>query len=209
MDLYGYAQDIVKWNWFKDGEVEVTPEMLENQGKLVEEEFNELLEAINAGPEAEQELIAEACDLFVVGSYYFYLKYGYTYRCLPVKMELKDIIEDLDIFISSKRYDEGIDLIWDLVYSLKDSHEIMEAKLKSNWSKLPKLSEFSYAIGYEDLAIEVKKECKRIEEVSKGRYTNVVGNVVVGQDARLVFRADNGKGKIVKPLTYQDWKEYI
>ena len=53
-----------------------------------------------------------------------------------------------------------------------------------------------------------EKDDKRIESSQKGRYTNVVGNVVAGRDARLVFRDNGGEGKILKPLTYKDWKEF-
>lgn len=211
MDLYKYARDVVEWNWYKGGDKEEwcderLAEALEGQGILIQAEFNELLGSISADPDMEKEFIAEACDVFVTMTYYFYLKHGYTYKCTPVEGNIVQLVTELDAFITAEEYDEGIDLIWDLLYSLEGSKEIMEAKLKSNWTKIPKSSEFFNTVGFIDPVVSLENEAKRIEKEFKGRYSGVRGEVAVGRDSRVIFKDSNNK--VLKPITYKDWKEF-
>lgn len=208
MNLYNAAQEVVEWNKAagKVGDT-YTEAQWDKQAELCQEELNELLGAVSTDPNMEKEFIAEACDLFVVVSFYHFMRYGRSYQHKPETANIVDLVNEIDDFITVGAYAECIDLVCDLLWNLEGSDKILRAKLDSNWSKLPKLSEFLPTIGMDDIETAVKKECERIENQEGKRYTGVHAEVFSGSDTRLVFKEEGGK--VVKPITYKGWKEFL
>lgn len=211
--LLDCAIDVIKWNELAKGKVSDIDDLssvVDLQEKFCREEFNELVGALSPDPEGLDNFVAEACDLFVVASFKFYLLYRTTYVYDPRPGSIPEIIEDIEYWVDRQQTDEALPRICDLLASVECTH-IMEAKLRSNWTKLPKFSEFLNAVEYDDftkaidMSVAVENECARIELESDGRYKGVKCEVYSGRDTHLIFKDD--AGKVVKPLTYKSWEE--
>ena len=180
------------------------------QEKLCREEFNELVGALSPNLEDLDNFIAEACDLFVVASFKHYLLYRTTYVYEPRAGNIPDLLNDIKYWVDKLTTEEALPQICNLLATL-DCKGIMKAKLQSNWTKLPKFSQFLNTIECEyfnnpiDMSVAVEDECKRIELESSGRYKGVKCGVYSGRDTRLIFKDD--QGKVVKPCTYKSWGE--
>lgn len=199
LDFINPMQEVIAWNKIaRNGKEERTIETLTLQSQLVDEEAEELLKAISENDEIE--FLDAWCDLFVVLSYYVYLKeitpldlenlfkkYETTYLSYCYNDTLEDLVLDI------KEYKDEESLIYVcralLDYKGKGFEALLEV-LKSNNSKFPLVK------NYPQSSHQVE-ECKRIEVNSKGRYKNVSCKVI---NNRICFFDSNNK--IMKPSTF-------
>lgn len=189
-----YAAEVVRWNGVGYGG---HSKPLHAQWELVVEEGGtELVDAFVA--KDKKEFLDAVVDTFVVATYYDYLKYG-DKPYSKVFMEGVDNCSLLDINFLVHKLQVYIRLgditgVHKMTFALMnkldaDVEGALEEVLRSNWSKFVTFNAKDEEV--------YDKECKRIEEVSEGRYTGVKWDV---RDNLVVFTDSNGK--IVKPMTY-------
>ena len=143
MDFIEYAKDVQEFNWYKHGDKECfTEEELNSQWKLVEEEYKELLEAISVGPNLDLNVKAELADLFVVSSYYCYMEDQYLSIDAYSERPFEYLLGLLQDRIEHRLHRECLNIVCGMLEGLDGTEFVLRAKLASNWSKIPKLSEF-------------------------------------------------------------------
>lgn len=219
-DNFTWAADHVRdWNLTaaqaKGGKF--TP--LDLQLNFVEEEFNEVLEAIDEGN--IDHLMKEACDLFVVTSYA-----GYLLRETLVWKELFERDTESKFEIGTFMHLLSRAMVGDhqsmnvaklcrmstaLLFQLRgDTEGMMKKVLKSNDSKFATLQNLRAAHGVPAVQVDIPSliglELKELTNRFEGRYTGFTcSEIVYRGEKRFVFL--DGKGKIMKPSSFVDVDE--
>ena len=207
--IKSWADNVITWNKACGKDCNIPKESKHLQLDLIDEEYKEVVEAMDS-PDVE-DFIAEVCDLFVVSSFAYYLYMGTSdIETTPVGCTIDACLEAIESNIMESHhlrcYNATINLI--NIIGIENVSPIMEAKLSSNWSKLPTVLDFHPEVGAVDLEEAAKKECERLEKEYKGRYNGIKSEVITStQSPRVVFK--DSKGKVLKPYTYKDWKECV
>lgn len=221
VSLTALSERVIQWNFIANNESFANEEANRSkQWELVEEEADELFKA--ASDNDAVELLDAVCDLFVVSSYGLFLDRlkGVGSNIREAKKELfrdsvaketsVSILELESIIYDSKSVYQAFRWSVDALYSLSvNSIEAFNEVMDSNDSKFPTKAEFHAAavtVGHgsnPDKHFEL--ECRRIEEMSGGRYKGITHKLINDPAKpgffRVVFRDDSGK--IMKPCTFR------
>lgn len=201
-ELVEWARDIINWNYVaKSGDEDYDQDL---QAELCREELRELKEALEEG--LTLDVVAEACDLFVVVSYHYYKQYEQVMMLEPMDRSIDFCMERIEALFLEDNYSEALVWVNSILNKLDGVKDVMECKLASNWTKLPTFSEYCRAVDYGDLREKTDLECDRIEQGSNGRYLGVFAEVVLSSNAHVIFK-DGETKKILKPLTYKSWED--
>lgn len=192
---------------------------LDLQLSFIEEEFNEVLEAIDEGD--LDHLMKEACDLFVVTSYAGYL--------LRETLDWKDLFErdtnnkfEIGTFMhilsramagehQSMNVAKLCRMSTALLFQLRgDTEGMMKKVLESNDSKFATLQNLRAAHGVPPVQVDVPSlvglELKELTNRFEGRYTGFTcSEISYRGEKRFIFL--DGKGKIMKPSSFMDADE--
>lgn len=192
---------------------------LDLQLNFVEEEFNEVLEAIDEGD--LDHLMKEACDLFVVTSYAGYL--------LRETLDWKDLFErdtnskfEIGTFmhilsramageLQSTNVAKLCRMSTALLFQLRgDTEGMMKKVLESNDSKFATLQNLRAAHGVPPVQVDIPSlvglELKELTNRFEGRYTGFTcSEISYRGEKRFIFL--DGKGKIMKPSSFVDVDE--
>lgn len=192
---------------------------LDLQLNFVEEEFNEVLEAIDEGD--LDHLMKEACDLFVVTSYA-----GYLLRETLVWKELFERDTESKFEIGTFMHLLSRAMVGDhqsmnvaklcrmstaLLFQLRgDTEGMMKKVLESNDSKFATLQNLRAAHGVPAVQVDtpslVGLELKELTNRFEGRYTGFTcSEINYRGEKRFIFL--DGKGKIMKPSSFVDVDE--
>lgn len=192
---------------------------LDLQLNFVEEEFNEVLEAIDEGN--LDHLMKEACDLFVVTSYA-----GYLLRETLVWKELFERDTESKFEIGTFMHLLSRAMVGDhqsmnvaklcrmstaLLFQLRgDTEGMMKKVLESNDSKFATLQNLRAAHGVPAVQVDtpslVGLELKELTNRFEGRYTGFTcSEIHYRGEKRFIFL--DGKGKIMKPSSFVDVDE--
>lgn len=201
LDYSKYFKAVVEWNaTARGGKHDFSDETLLLQKKLVQEEIDELELAVIQKDKVE--VLDALCDIFVVGSYYYYLQSQGDIKdpSFNILTPLSGIDYYTSLIFDFKTLDNGFMLTQDvcaLLYQFDGfSSAGLNAVLESNDSKFPDVNDFGKQKNKREE--KLKYECKAIEERSEGRYTGItyeiLGNKVVFLDSNL---------KIMKPSTFK------
>lgn len=208
------AERVKNWNFVARGFHDFSEDISKFQKTLVMEEYNELYD-LGLTKKNRKEIIDALCDLFVVGSYYNFLKGGSENICPADNMgtyNLTSLYRTLDQFIES---DNTNGIVMAVVAIMQNSNfnarRALNEVLDSNDSKIPTVKEFTecfyktyyfFAEADFDLDAMLRLEAEQIELRNRNRYQGVKGSIVKGGDGmdRVVFKDKNGK--IMKPITY-------
>mgnify|MGYP004674396035 FL=1 len=192
---------------------------LDLQLSFVEEEFNEVLEAIDEGN--IDHLMKEACDLFVVTSYAGYLlRETLVWRDLferdtESKFEIGTFMHLLSRAMVGDHQSMNVAKLCRmstaLLFQLRgDTEGMMKKVLESNDSKFATLQKLRAAHGVPAVQVDIPSliglELKELTNRFEGRYTGFTcSEVVYKGEKRFVFL--DGKGKIMKPSSFVDVDE--
>lgn len=213
------AEHVQEWNLAaaqaKGGKF--TP--LDLQLSFVEEEFNEVLEAIDKGD--LDHLLKEACDLFVVTSYAGYLLRGTLdwknlfERDTDSKFEIGTFMHILSRAMVGEHQSTNVAKLCRmstaLLFQLRgDVEGMMKKVLGSNDSKFATLQNLRAAHGVPcvqvDVPLLVGLELKELTNRFEGRYTGFTcSEISYRGEKRFIFL--DGKGKIMKPSSFVDVDE--
>ena len=203
--------NIILWNAIaRSGEHNFSKETIKLQYSLVEEEFKETKEAVDAKDLVET--IDGLCDIFVVAGYWLFLN--------KAKPKLEGFVIDPvaaleNVYYQPKIFNEPdkIDVsnlfqdALNALASLKGGKECLQEVLRSNMSK------FAQKDFFEDKGILPEVVAANIEVSSNGRYKNVIPiySLVVDNETGkeveyVVFRNEDGEGKLLKPFYFQEPK---
>ena len=208
VDFTQEYNDVVLWNAIAlSNKHDYSKEAIQRQYDLVTEEHNELHEAIDSCDLVET--IDALCDIFVVAGYWMFLN--------KLKPSLEGFVVDSVSAVEGVYYQfttfEKKELnvpnlfqdTLNALASIKGGKEYLQEVLQSNMSK------FAQKGFLEDKGILPEVVATNIEMNSNGRYKNVVpvySKVVdkeTGKDVEYVlFRCDNGAGKIVKSFYFKE-----
>lgn len=188
---YKQAEEIFAWN-----AVAGTTITLEQQGELVIEEAKELYQAILEQKAAD--VLKEACDLFVVTSFYWKIL-SYKEKILwpqsnqITNYSLKSLSDEILYYTESEERVLACSTLLGLaidVLNLIDADSVgaLECVNTNNWSK------FVFSPLRPMTHEEIKAEAEAIENKSAGRYKGVQGF----QRNEFILWKDN-KNKILKP----------
>jgi NTP pyrophosphatase (non-canonical NTP hydrolase) len=189
--IVDFYRSVVKWNKLAGNTQEQSQDLIPIYRTLVAEEIKELKEAYESEDAA---LFAkELADCLVVGSFLYYLEEGFDNLFDPDWVNTSGL-NDIECFIDTLDGKDTMNFLGEcerLAFNLDvDMVEVCNEVMKSNFSKFIKKS---------TCEVLPCSECRWIEEVSKGRYTNVEFKLLLGY---YVFK--DGNGKVVKPSTYSD-----
>lgn len=219
-DNFVWAADHVReWNLAaahaKGGKL--TP--LDLQLSFIEEEFNEVLEAIDEGD--LDHLMKEACDLFVVTSYAGYLLRetldwkDLFERDTGSKFEIGTFMHILSRAMSGEHQSMNVAKLCRmstaLLFQLRgDTEGMMKKVLESNDSKFATLQNLRAAHGVPPVQVDVPSlvglELKELTNRFEGRYTGFTcSEISYRGEKRFIFL--DGKGKIMKPSSFVDVDE--
>lgn len=202
LDYSKYFKAVVEWNaTARGGKHDFSDETLLLQKKLVQEEIDELELAIIQSDKVE--VLDALCDIFVVGSYYYYLQAQGDIKD-PSFFSILTPLSGIDYYTSLifdfKTLDNGFMLTQDvcaLLYQFDGfSSAGLNAVMESNDSKFPDVSVFGKQKNKREE--KLKEECKAIEERSEGRYTDVKYSI---RGNKVVFLDSNKK--IMKPSSFK------
>ena len=203
--------NVILWNAIaRSGEHNFSKETIKLQYSLVEEEFKETKEAVDAKDLVET--IDGLCDIFVVAGYWLFLN--------KAKPKLEGFVIDPVAALESVYYQpklfnspDNIDVsnlfqdTLNALASIRGGKEYLNEVLQSNMSK------FAQKGFLEDKGILPEVVATNIEMSSNGRYKNVVPifSKVVDKETQneveyILFRCDNGSGKIVKSFYFKEPK---
>lgn len=210
-DLVEYGRHVAQWNHIarvaRGGKA--TP--IDLQFSFVEEEFKELVKALEEGNRIE--VVDGACDLFVVSSYAFWLLESFGVHWEKAMNpdgivqfnigEMVELIFNTPVSVESVRaiLERSVALCYRLDINLDYN---MRQVLSSNDSKYPTIAQLRDVHPTLHLYTDdelLTAECKEIEIRSKGRYNSVTA---VRSGDHIVFF--DGKGKIMKPTTFVEPK---
>lgn len=213
------AEHVREWNLAaahaKGGKL--TP--LDLQLSFIEEEFNEVLEAIDEGD--LDHLMKEACDLFVVTSYAGYLlrlPLGWKdlfERDTDSKFEIGTFMHTLSRAMVGEHQSMNVAKLCRmstaLLFQLRgDTEGMMKKVLESNDSKFATLQNLRAAHGVPCVQVDVPSlvglELKELTNRFEGRYTGFTcSEISYRGEKRFIFL--DGKGKIMKPSSFVDVDE--
>ena len=205
-DFKNEFDKVILWNEVAlNGKHNYSPAAIERQYGLCLEEYKEFVEAVNTGNLVE--VVDALCDLFVVTSYWCFLN-GKTPPTYGFVTEFSDICEQVYYPVKNYKTDEiNIPNLFETVCTALAScykgKACLQNVLESNQSK------FLLKDYLDDKGILPEVIASNIEIKSNGRYKNVVHLVskvfdkTQNKDVEYVlFRCDNGAGKIVKPFMF-------
>ena len=197
---------VILWNEVAlNGKHDCSTAAIERQYSLCFEEYKEFVEAVNIGNLVE--VVDALCDLFVVTSYWCLLN-GKTPPTHGFVTEFSDICEQVYYPVKNYKTEEiNIPNLFETVCTALAScykgKECLQNVLESNQSK------FLLKDYLDDKGILPEVIASNIEIKSNGRYKNVVHLVskvfdkTQDKDVEYVlFRCDNGAGKIVKHFMF-------
>ena len=205
-DFKNEFDKVILWNEVAlNGKHNYSPAAIGRQYGLCLEEYKEFVEAVDTGNLVE--VVDALCDLFVVTSYWCFLneKTPPTYGFVT---GFSDICERVYYPVKNYKTDEiNIPNLFEIVCialaSCYKGKECLRNVLESNQSK------FLLKDYLDDKGILPEVIASNIEIKSNGRYKNVVHLVskvfdkTQNKDVEYVlFRCDNGAGKIVKPFMF-------
>lgn len=208
LDFTPYFNRVVEWNaTARNGKHDFSTQASDFQLTLVEEEYEELLEAYDTN---DKVLALDAlCDVFVTASYLYYQeRQGQTGESIAIPAPAASINYATQLNYSLKGLKSGREALKDvcaLLYQFDGCvTKALTEVLSSNDSKFPKVFTFQgMDIFYDHNGNETdpEVECRQIERRSEGRYTGV-NYIIVGEgdNRRFIFKSD--KGKIVKPASF-------
>lgn len=211
VDFEQEYNNVVLWNAIaRSGEHDFSKETIKLQYSLVEEEFKETKEAVDARDLVET--IDGLCDIFVVAGYWLFLSKAQM-KCEGFVVDPVGALES--VYYQPKIFNEPdkIDVsnlfqdAMNALASLKGGKECLQEVLRSNMSK------FAQKDFFEDKGILPEVVAANIEVSSNGRYKNVVPiySLIVDNDTQkeveyVVFRNEGGKSKLLKPFYFQEPK---
>ena len=218
-DNFAWAAERVRdWNLAavqaKGGKL--TP--LDLQLSFIEEELNEVLEAIDEGD--LDHLMKEACDLFVVTSYAGYLLHIPDWEDLferdtDSKFGIGMFIHALNCAMVGEHQSMNVAKLCRmstaLLFQLRgDTEGMMKKVLESNDSKFATLQNLRAAHGAPAVQVDVPSlvglELKELTNRFEGRYTGFTcSEILYRGEKRFIFL--DGKGKIMKPSSFKDVDE--
>lgn len=205
-DFKNEFDKVILWNEVAlNGKHNYSTAAIERQYSLCLEEYKEFVEAVDTGDLVE--VVDALCDLFVVTSYWCFLN-GKTPPTHGFVTEFGDICEQ--VYYPVKNYKTGEINIHSLfvtvctaLASCYKGKECLQNVLESNQSK------FLLKDYLDDKGILPEVIASNIELKSDGRYKNVVHLVskvfdkTQNKDVEyILFRCDNGAGKIVKHFMF-------
>ena len=211
VDFEQEYNNVVLWNAIaRSGEHDFSKETIKLQYSLVEEEFKETKDAVDARDLVET--IDGLCDIFVVAGYWLFLSKAQM-KCEGFVVDpvgaLESVYYQPKIFNEPDKIDVS-NLFQDALNalaSLKGGKECLQEVLRSNMSK------FAQKDFFEDKGILPEVVAANIEVSSNGRYKNVVPiySLVVDNETGkeveyVVFRNEGGEGKLLKPFYFQEPK---
>lgn len=192
---------------------------LDLQLSFIEEEFNEVLEAIDEGD--LDHLLKEACDLFVVTSYAGYLLRetldwkNLFERDTDSKFEIGTFMHILSRAMVGEHQSTNVAKLCRmstaLLFQLRgDVEGMMKKVLGSNDSKFATLQNLRAAHGVPCVQVDVPSlvglELKELTNRFEGRYTGFTcSEISYRGEKRFIFL--DGKGKIMKPSSFVDVDE--
>ena len=194
---------VILWNAIaQNGKHDFSLKAITRQYSLCEEEFKELHQAVDTNDLVET--VDALCDLFVVCSYYLFL-IGQTPSTCGFVINFDEAVEQC--YYPMRDYNlNKINIAYlfgDVLKALASMHkgkECLNNVLDSNMSK------FALKGFLEDSCCDMFVTAQVIEKQSDRRYKNVVPIVssVVDKETQkeleyVVFRAEYGNGKIIKP----------
>lgn len=184
-----FLLDVIEWN--KTAESTGTAAGIDKQIMLVREEVEELFEAFDSGD--VEGFYKELTDCFVVAGYAANLKWGVREAEVCFCDDLTYLMARLEDAVVSDPTAEAFSIILDIMNSLDQTKVIkyLNATLRSNWSK--------FFVG--DTVAEVGWATKAYE----GRYEGITAQ----KDMYGTYCLKDSRGKILKPSTFKDYKEYL
>ena len=193
-DWIGFVNKVTLFNQIaQNGKEDFSEEKYQFQLGLIQEEYNEVVEAILA--DDLQETIKELVDLAVVSSYAVRIDYdGFTRGWwFTPNLESERGLSDFSKHSPLAVYQFAVTSL----EKIGNFEFIADGILEANMSKFPRLELFASQE-------EIDQECQRIESDSNGRYANVVANIVENNNEKfVVFKDSNGKimkSKFFKPF---------
>lgn len=205
-DFKNEFDKVILWNEVaRNGKHNFSKETVNLQYGLCLEEYKEFVEAVDTKDFVE--VVDALCDLFVVTSYWCFLN-GKTPPTHGFVTEFSDICEQVYYPVENYKTEEiNIPSLFETVCTALAScykgKECLQNVLESNQSK------FLLKDYLDDKGILPEVIASNIEIKSNGRYKNVVHLVskvfdkTQNKDVEYVlFRCDNGAGKIVKPFMF-------
>lgn len=217
-DFNAQLESVIKWNAVGNNfQQRFTIEDITRQSGYAEEELYEAVSGIASND--LQETLDGVADTFVTVGYKSFMITGNRIHTddgtgvnsfIPADSSRSyakwAIISDINCLIglnlNSPSSDEAavsMDILFDVVSNVQtafnvDMVEVIREVMDSNWSKFPI---------YNPSADDYEAECRWIEQYRKKE--NVAFKVVnTGDEVRVVFRDDNGAGKICKPQTFKE-----
>jgi hypothetical protein len=192
----------IEWNSVaRAGVHDFSPTTIDLQHALLLEEIMELKEAIEAQDIVEA--LDAFCDIMFVGCYAAYLQDITSVSNIRVDSSLFNIVataptllQNLFYNLDQRNYVQICNYMLTIAVLMDDDvtannntfERAYNEVLHSNYSKFPLQSEVSIAN-----ELELFKTNKKYKDV-----------VAITVKDRVLFRADNGKGKIVKPSTFKE-----
>lgn len=210
-------ENVVKWNAVaRNGEHDFSEDAIKRQGDYVSSEIRETL--VGCMNFDLKETLDGIADIFVTLVYKNYLQTGgyiadkndetltslvkYYEMCKEDPVDKDNyrfqIVSErsFELLLDNPNTDGQIELLLNLMCEAEflfdvDIMDVVEHVMDSNWSKFPKVEETN--INYEVRTIT--------EKMAPKGFKDIVG-VVNEENGVVVFRTDNGVGKIMKPSSF-------
>ena len=191
-DYSTYYDRVIRWNERAKGKTVFTDTDLQNQAKFVKEEVEEMFEAYDT--RGEDEFYKELADVFVVTSFYDYLKHGREFTPRTVHSDhIELLLSYVGDYIDNNYYGDIFYTVITVMNSLiKTPEEYLVPVLDSNDSKF-----------FEEENSNVELEYAK--KTYGGRYQGITVHSV--GDGLAVLRDSNDK--IIKPSTYKEWSAFV
>lgn len=196
-DLTNLLEQTIHWNEVGNlGKHNFTDQRMQLQIKCLDEELNELKEAIKADDPVEA--VDALCDILFVAAYATYLENGgavgwldkanaYDTYSISIPFKIENMTEDLVYLFEKGEYELMCATIMYVAPILNfDLYHAYENVVNSNFTKYPLTDDVM--IGAE---MEWFNTCSKYDDVCVEEY-----------DGYFIFRCDGGYGKIVKPRTF-------
>lgn len=209
-------KSVIKWNAVGNNfQQRFTIDDINRQGAYAEEELYEAISGISSNDKLE--MIDGVADSFVTVGYKFFMITGdrefhdpngvnsfIDVDCTPSYAKWA-IVSDLSALVGLNinepcpiEANTSASILFDVISNVQiafgiDMAEVIAEVMESNWSKFPIYTD----------ADDYEAECRWIEQYRKKE--NVAFKVVnTGDEFRVVFRDDNGAGKICKPQSFKE-----
>lgn len=220
-------ENVIRWNAVK-GPEDFSQDSINKQAEYAREEIRETMAALLASD--HKEVLDGVADVFVTYGYKLYQMFNeqniYAKANGNQEIDFEEVVKKAFVIVQQS----GLEAIndrhlaeMDCLYSAssvcqfndlnknfntscvsvlvelltlaeldfcEDIMDVVQHVMDSNWSKYPKIG-----------SVDIYKECFQIEMNNAGRYSNVTP--AINQEyGVVVFRSDNGAGKIMKPSTF-------